>query len=129
MIAVSEAAAVKRTGLLRSWGMATLLALALAGQVPLARAAIVDTDALGAQSQAALDREKVQAFVDCADVKQRLQALGASGLVAGVRVSALSDAEVHALAHRIDSLSAGGNLSEHDIIIILLIAILVAIAL
>lgn len=109
--------------------MATLLTLALAGQVPIARAAIVDTDALGAQSQAELDRAKVQAFVDRADVKQRLQALGASGLVAGVRVAALSDAEVHALAQRIDALPAGGNLSQQDIIIILLIAILVAIAL
>src|SRR5574337_944875 len=103
MIPVSEAAAVKRTRLLRCWGMATLLALALAGQVPLARAAIVDTDALGAQSQAALDRAKVQAFVDRADV--------------------------NALAQHIDALPAGGNLSEQDIIIILLIAILVAIVL
>lgn len=107
--------------------MAALLALALAGQVPLARAAIVDTDALGAQSRAELERAKVQAFIDRADVKERLQAMGVGGLVAGGRVASLSDAEVHALAQRIDALPAGGNLSEQDIIIILLVAILVAI--
>ncbi len=109
--------------------MAALLALALAAQVPPARAAIVDTDALGAQSQAELERAKVQAFVDRADVKERLQAMGVSGLVAGGRVASLSDSEVHALAQRIDALPAGGNLSEQDMILILLVAILVAIAL
>lgn len=114
-------------GRLGSWGVAALMTLALAGPVPPARAAIVDTDALGANSQAELERTKVQAFLDRADVRQRLQAMGVSGLVAGGRVASLSDAEVHALAERIDALPAGGNLSQQDIIIILLIAILVAI--
>ncbi|MDE2605890.1 MAG: PA2779 family protein [Burkholderiales bacterium] len=118
---------MKARGLLRSRGIAAALALALAGQVPFARAAIVDTDALGSQSQVDQDRAKVQSFLDRADVKERIQAMGVSGLVAGGRVASLSDSEVHALAQRIDALPAGGNLSDQDIIIILLVAILVAV--
>jgi len=44
------------------------------------------------------------------------------------RVAALNEQEVHALAERIDSMPAGGTLSQMDMVIILLIAILVAVA-
>lgn len=106
-----------------------VLITALALQMPMARAEIVGTEALATQSQAELDRAKVQAFVERANVKERFEAMGLSGLVAQDRVAALSEAEVHALAQRIDAMPAGGNLSNNDLIIILLIAILVAIAL
>ena len=43
-------------------------------------------------------------------------------------MAALSDAEVHALAQRIDSLPAGGALSNQDLILIVLIAILAYVA-
>src|SRR4051812_35291816 len=91
---------------------AAILAVVLCVQTPFARADIVDTDALAAGSQAELERAKVQAFMERADVKQRLQAMGLSGLVAADRVASLSEAEVHALAQRIDSLPAGGALSQ-----------------
>lgn len=107
--------------------LAVVTALAL--QAPLARAEIVGTEALAAQSQSEQDRAKVQAFVERATVKERLEAMGLSGLAAQDRVGALSQAEVHALAQRIDAMPAGGNLSNQDLIIILLVAILVAIAL
>lgn len=102
---------------------------ALALQAPMARAEIVGTETLAAQNQAEQDRAKVQAFVERATVKERLEAMGLSGLVAQDRVAALSEAEVHALAQRIDAMPAGGNISNQDLIIILLVAILVAIAL
>jgi hypothetical protein len=76
-------------------------------------------------SQADLDRAKVKQFLDQATVKDKLQAMGVSGLQASARVDALSEEEVHALAQRIDSLPAGGRLSDTDIIFILLIIILV----
>ena len=118
---------MKRKGVPFSRLLATILALTLSTQAPLARAEIVDNEALGAQSQVELDRARVQAFMERADVKQRLQAMGVAGLVAGDRVDSLTDAEVHALAQRIDAMPAGGALSNQDLVIILLIAILIAI--
>lgn len=112
-----------------SRSVAVILALALSTQAPLARADIVETEALGAQSQPDLDRAKVRSFMERADVKERLQALGVSGLVAGDRVASLTDAEVHAMAQRIDAMPAGGALTNQDWVIILLVAILVAILL
>lgn len=109
--------------------LVTLVVMAaMALQAPLARAEIVATETLATQSQAEQDRAKVQAFVERANVKERLEAMGLSGLVAQDRVAALSEAEVHALAQRIDAMPAGGNLSNQDLIIILLVAILVALA-
>jgi hypothetical protein len=103
------------------------LAVAMCAQAPVVLAEIVGTDAISAQNQAELDRAKVQSFIDRANVNERLQAMGVSGVAAKDRVASLSEQEVHALAQRIDSMPAGGNLSSSDIIIILLIAILVAI--
>jgi len=105
------------------------LAALLAAQMPVARAEIVDTDALATQSQAELDRAKVQAFLDRANVKERIQAMGISGVAARDRVASLSEAEVHALAQKIDTLPAGGAISQTDWILILLVAILIVLAL
>jgi hypothetical protein len=112
-----------------SRGLAIILAVVLSAQMPFAQAEIVDTDAMAAPSQAEMDRAKVQTFLDRANVKERLQAMGLSGLAARDRVASLSDAEVHSLAQRIDSMPAGGALSQQDWILILLVVILVAIAL
>ena len=104
------------------------LAALLAAQMPVARAEIVETDTLATQSQAELDRAKVQAFLDRANVKERIQAMGISGLAAHDRVASLSEAEVHALAQKVDTLPAGGVLSQTDWILILLVAILIVLA-
>jgi len=107
-----------------------LIALCAAGmmfQASLARAAMIGPEAaLPAPSQVEQDRAKVQAFLERANVKERMQAMGVSGVVAGDRVGALTEQEVHALAQRIDTLPAGGALSNSDLILIVLIAILVA---
>lgn len=114
-----------------SRAIAVALAMAFSAQVPLAQAEIVDTEALAAAapSQAELDRAKVQAFMDRANVKERMQAMGVSGLVARDRIASLNEAEVHALAERIDTMPAGGALSNTDLILILLVAILLVVAL
>ncbi|SRR6266571_6043746 len=104
-----------------------VLAATLCFQPPLAQAGIVTTDRLVTQQNSDVERAKVQAFLDRASVKNRLQTMGIDGLTAKDRVAALNDAEVHALAERIDALPAGGNLSTGELIVILLIAILVAI--
>ncbi len=120
---------MKNTRLHLSRLVAVALSATLMIQAPLARAAVVETEALATQNQAELDRAKVQAFMERATVKERLEAMGLGGLAARDRVAALSEAEVHALAQRIDAMPAGGNLSNQDLILILLIAILLAIAL
>jgi hypothetical protein len=104
--------------------VAILLAAVLSAHVPVARAEIVDTDALGVASQAELERAKVRSFMERADVKERLRAMGVSGLVAGDRVDALSEAEVHALAQRIDAMPAGGAITQQEWILIGIVAIL-----
>jgi hypothetical protein len=105
-----------------------LLTTAMLAQAPLAKADIVETEALNAQTQLEQDRAKVQSFVERASVKEKLEAMGVGGLVAQGRVDALSEQEVHALAQRIDAMPAGGTLSQMDMVIILLVAILVAVA-
>lgn len=112
------------------WMGILLLSAALSIPAPTVLAEIVTTDEMTAQNQANSERAKVESFLERADVKQRLQALGVKGLVAGDRVAALSDQEVHVLAQKIDSLPAGGNLdnlSNSDLIVLLLVGILIAI--
>src|SRR5690242_21817636 len=85
-----------------SLGAAILLSVALAAPAPAAWGATVDDEALAAGSTIEADRAKVRAFLERADLRERLQAMGVSGLNAASRVDALTDDEVHALAGRID---------------------------
>ena len=110
-------------------GLGTSLSVLMLVLEPMSRAEIVDTVAMAPQEQAEQDRAKVDAFIERANVKERLVAMGVTGLLAKQRVESLSEAEVHALAQRIDTLPAGGNLSNTDLILVLLIAILVVVAL
>ncbi|HXD40988.1 MAG TPA: PA2779 family protein [Ramlibacter sp.] len=119
---------MKKTTLLGR-GLIAIFATAMIAQTSIVRAEMISADRLAQPSQAEQDRAKVQSFVDRANVKERLQAMGVSGLVAKDRVAALTEEEVHALAQRIDAMPAGGALSNNDLIIILLIAILVALVL
>ena len=107
---------------------AAVMTAVLCVQPSLARADMISAQQVAGRNQAESDRAKVQAFLDRADVKRRLQAFGVKSLFAQERVAALSDQEVHTLAQKIDSLPAGGRLSDNDLIIILLIAILVVVA-
>jgi hypothetical protein len=109
--------------------LAVLVALTLSAQVPLANAEIVDTDALATPSHVDLERAKLQAFMDRANVKERFQALGVDGVLARDRVAALNEAEVHALAQRIDGMPAGGALTTQDWILIGVVALLLVVLL
>ena len=109
--------------------LACLPVLALALQLPVAHGEMIGPERASAAEEptgADQDRAKVQQFLDRAGVKERLQTLGVDALNARDRVNAMSDAEVHALAQRMDAMAAGGNLTEHDWILIVLVAILVA---
>ncbi|MBL0427306.1 PA2779 family protein [Ramlibacter alkalitolerans] len=118
-----------RAGQQRSRVLAFLLAAALVAPVPPAWSGMIGADALPSASQSDMERAQVQAFLERADLRERLQAMGVGGLNAAGRVAAMTDAEVHMLAQRIDALPAGGALSDRDILIIVVIAVIVAILL
>ncbi len=111
-----------------SHSIITAITTAMLVLSPIPRAELVETQELATQNQTEQDRAKVQSFVERASVKEKLEAMGVAGLLAKDRVAALSEQEVHALAQRIDAMPAGGTLSQMDMVVILLIAILVAIA-
>lgn len=110
------------------WGVVAAMAL----QAPLARAELLGPEAAAAasgQSREELDRAKVLHFLESASLQERMRTLGVDGLNASARVKAMTQEEVHALAQRIDSMPAGGALSDRDIIIILLVTLLLVVVL
>ncbi|HSN38809.1 MAG TPA: PA2779 family protein [Burkholderiales bacterium] len=70
-----------------------------------ASAGIVTTN----QMQASAERDKVRNFLDRAEVRSQMQALGVDANAARARVDALTDDEAQNLASRIDQLPAGGD--------------------
>lgn len=70
-----------------------------------ASAGIVTT----AQSYGSAERNQVKAYLERADVRARMQALGVDPQAARARVDVLSDDEVAQLASKIDSAPAGGD--------------------
>lgn len=95
-----------------------LIVCTLGAGMPLpASATIVATDEVGAS----VERDRVKSFLDRAEVRERMQALGVSPQAARDRVDALSGEEVAALADRLDQLPAGGS----DVLTVALIVFLV----
>jgi hypothetical protein len=111
-------------GLKRLWGVIATVAV-MCVLPTLVGAALVSTDQAIGQGAAEQDRARVQAFLDRADAREQLQALGVDELAAKDRVAGLTDQEVHALAQKLETLPAGGDLSNNQIIAILLIVLLV----
>jgi hypothetical protein len=101
-----------------------VLGAALCLQASAAMAGMVTPENVAEQNQTAMERARIQSFLDRADVKDRLQALGANKSQVKDRVAAMTDQEVHDLAQNIDSMPAGGSLSNHDLTLILLIVLL-----
>lgn len=88
-----------------------IVSLAWAG-MPLseAHASLIATDPIAAAAaQPGTSRERVQALLARADVREALEQHGVDPAAAADRVAALSDAEVDVLAARIDSLPAGAD--------------------
>lgn len=106
---------------------AVVMGAALCLQTSAVMAGIVTTDEMAAQNQTAAEKSKIQTFIDRADVKVRLQALGVQEPMAKDRVAAMTDPEVHAMAQKIDSMPAGGTLGNSDLTLILLIVLLILI--
>jgi uncharacterized protein DUF6627 len=107
--------------------LASLCGLALSGGA--VRAEIVGTDEAAATAPAdpAAERARVRAYMERPDVAKQLQKEGVSPGQAEARVRAMSDAEVHAVAQKLDALPAGGRISNTELVIIILLAVIILI--
>jgi hypothetical protein len=88
----------------RSVSRVLILCLTLAGMPMPVTAGMVTTDRI----YAGAERGQVADFLERAEVRSRMQALGVDPDIARARVDALSDGEVAALAEQIERLPAGG---------------------
>jgi hypothetical protein len=96
--------------------IASLLILALAMPLPL-QAGMVTTESL-------LERERIAAVLERAEVQAQLQAYGVSPGEVKARVAALTDAEAAELAARIDELPAGGVSILGAVLLVFLVLLL-----
>jgi hypothetical protein len=71
------------------------------------------------------ERERVMTQLERPEVAQALEKMGIAADQAKARVAAMSEAEVHSLAGKLDALPAGGALSNQDFLIIIIIVLLV----
>jgi hypothetical protein len=115
----------------RAWKLCQSLfvAGAVALFAPPAAAEIVTTETLAAEQSARVERERVRAFLSRENVERELEALGVAPELAKKRIDALTDAEISAIAGKLDQLPAGAALDRTDWILILLVAILLILAL
>ena len=97
-----------------------LLALALALPQAPSYAGLISTEA-GAPN----DRERVMALAERPEVAQQLEKMGIPQNEVKARIAAMSQAEVASLAGKLDSLPAGGALSNQDFLIILILVLLI----
>ncbi len=80
-----------------------------------ARAGLVPTDAVidhaeaGPHVGAEAQREQLRQFLDRAEVRRQMEAMGVNPDEAKARTEALSDAEVQRLAGQIETMPAGGD--------------------
>jgi len=80
--------------------------------MPVAHAAMIDTEQVIEQQQLNQERAKVIAFLNRAEVEQALQEQGVSPEAAKARVAHLNNEEVAMLSGQIDTLPAGGFVGE-----------------
>jgi hypothetical protein len=97
--------------------------------MPRGYAAMIDTETAQSHARADTQRERVKALLARPDVARQLERMGVNPNAAKARVDAMSDTEVAQLAGRIDALPAGGVLSDHDLLVILLVVVIVALLL
>lgn len=116
---------LRRTRALIAWPLMVLM-MSLALPAGFARAAIVGTEHVIEQTNAADQRARIQSFLDRDDVKQHVTDLGVAPDEAAARVDSLSDTELTQLAARIDSLPAGQGAGS-AVVLLLVIIILILI--
>jgi uncharacterized membrane protein (DUF441 family) len=97
------------------------------GYVPVARAGIIGTETIIDAEQAQQQREHISSLLSRDHVKSYLAARGVDPAYVQARVDSLTDAEVDALASRLDRLPAGGDLLTIALIAFVVLVILDAV--
>jgi hypothetical protein len=100
--------------------LAAACTLIMSIYIPSARAGIIDTEVLLNAQQ---DRATVETFLARADVREQLALWGVDPAQASVRVAGLTDAEVQAMAERIDVMPAGGDAAGAIVFIFLVLLV------
>ena len=96
--------------------IASLLVICIAMPLP-SQAAMVATES----ALAGAERAHVARLLERADVQARLESYGVSAAHVKARVAAMNDDEAAALAARIDSLPAGGDLVGAVVLVFLIL--------
>jgi hypothetical protein len=107
-----------------SWIIAAAAAV-LCALPSIAGAKTLSTSEAIGQVGADQDRVMVESFLDRTEAREKLQAMGIDAQAAKDRVAGLTDREVHDLAQKLETLPAGGNVSNNNLIAILLVVLLV----
>jgi hypothetical protein len=100
-----------------------LMSFTFVGFTQSVHAAMISTEQAVAATTAQQNREKVAAALHRPDVAAELERMGVAKSEAEARVAALSDAEVAALAGRVDSLPAGGDIIGTVVFIFVLLLV------
>ena len=86
-----------------------ITALVFVGFTQTVQAAMISTEQVVTVAAAQQNRAKIAATFERADVQAELQKMGITTEEAQARVAALTDAETASIAHRVDSIPAGGD--------------------
>ena len=74
-----------------------------------AQAALVGTSQIIDQGYQEVERDRLRAFLDRAEVRDQLEALGVDRGIARARIDSLTNEEVADIVDRLDQLPAGGD--------------------
>jgi hypothetical protein len=99
----------------------TTLAIALSLAVPPAYAGMIGIEDA--------ERERVKSMLERPELAAQLEKMGVAPDEAKARVDAMTPQEVSQLAGRLDSLAAGGALSNQDLLLIIIILLILVILL
>jgi hypothetical protein len=83
--------------------------LIMTGMNAQATAGMIGTTTLAQSEQTQVTRDRLQTLLDRTDVQERLVGLGVDPDAAAKRIAALTDAEIAALADRMEEMPAGGT--------------------
>ena len=92
-----------------------------------ANAAMIGTESVIDQTVVAQNRDKVEAFMSRADVRQQFQTMVLSADDAKTRVASMTDQEINKVAGKIDELPAAGSTAGTVLIILLVVFIVLVI--
>jgi Family of unknown function (DUF6627) len=90
-----------------------------------AGAEMLSTDQALGHATAGQERARVQLFLNRTETQEKLHAMGIDAQAVKERVERLTDQEVNELARQLDTLPVGGDISNRNLIAILLIVLLV----